>query len=144
MSVHGLARRPGGVDLAHQFRVVGEHARIVHHFAQVADIVPGHELLDVVRADLGAGSFEIAADRGHAAGRAEQEIEAYLTAAADHKVNALHAQHVGDLVRIGYYPDGAVTDHDAGILARREHGALDVDMTVDETRHQIGPALAIG
>ena len=139
VAVDRLAGSTGCVDFAQDLRVFGQHAGEIHHFAQVADIIALDQLLDVVRRDRGAAGLDLAADGGDAARCAEKEVEPCLTAVADHEIDAVDAQDIRDLVRVGDDADGAVGDGDAGVFAREEHRTLNVDVAVDEARQQVWP-----
>ena len=59
----------------------------------------------------------------------------------DHVIHTLHAEHVSNLVRVGYNADGTVAHGNTCEFVRHHHTTLNMYMAVNETWHQIRPRL---
>ena len=136
MAVDGLACAVSRSQLAHHLGIARQNARHVHHLAQEVDVVALHERVDVGCADDGSAGLHVCA--GYAGGGAEEEMEGYLTAVFNHEVDAVDAEHIGYLVRVGNGGQRAVTDGDTGKVLGQQHAALDVDVAVDESGKNVG------
>lgn len=135
VSVDALAVFFGGLDFLHDFGVTVDDAGEVHHFREVEEGCVAAEFLDGVGSEGGAGGFEVGG--GDAGGDAEMDFAGRLRGELLHVADAVETEDVGDLVRVGDGADGAVGDGDAGELRRGEHGALDVDVGVDEAGAEV-------
>ena len=65
------------------------------------------------------------------------ELERRAPPVRDQVVHSRDAEDVGDLVRVGHGGDGAVNDGKPGKLRRHHHRAFNVNVGINETRHQI-------
>ncbi len=54
-------------------------------------------------------------------------------------MHAVAAEHVGDLVRVGDHRGRAEREHEARELVEQQLGRLDVEVRVDEARHEEAP-----
>ena len=137
MTIHRLTVGKGCLQLAHHLRVGTKHTRVVHHLAQNADFIACHELFHTFSVNHGTAGLDAATTGRHTTGRSETVVERRQLARVDHIVDALDAQHVAYLMRIGHHADGAVTGSHTGKLAGGHHATLNVHMTVDEAWHQV-------
>ncbi len=141
MTVHGLAITVGGHYLSHHLLVVSQHAGIVHHLTQEANILASHQLYRIFGVNYLAARLNITAYSRYTAGGTEKEIEVSFVSGANHVVDTLHAQYIANLVRVGNDANRSVADGDVCKLVRHHHAALNVHVAVNETRHHIRPAL---
>ena len=88
------------------------------------------ERLDVVRAQDRARGFHVGG--GHARGQHDEHAERIVLGRVEHVANAVEAEHVADLVRIGDDGGRAARHHGAREFRRWHHGRLDVHVRVDE------------
>ena len=135
MAVDRLPVPLGGGDFPHQLRVLVDDARVVHHLREVIDVVVGHQLLNVV--GIQAGPCRLEGGGGHTTRCAKEELERHLLAVFYHVFDAVLAQHIGDFMRVADGGHRTVTGRQAGKLGRHQHGAFDVDMRIDEARHDV-------
>ena len=77
--------------------------------------------------------------RRHAGGDVHKLTHGQILRRVVHVDHRLLPQHIGNLVGVGHHRRGAVGHHGRRKGARREHGALDVDVRVHKARRQIGP-----
>src|SRR5207245_2781801 len=68
----------------------------------------------------------------HAWRGAPVELERHGAAVGDHQPDAVEAEDVGDLVRVGDRGDRAVGDGEAGELRGHHHRTFDVDVRINE------------
>lgn len=137
MTVDDLASSKGVGDFEACLGVAGKETWIVHHLGETIELGAREKLLDVGRGDAGASGLE-GVGTGHAGGDAEREMETHLAGALKHKVDALNAQDVGNLVRVGDDGNGALSDGETGKMLGKKERGLDVDVAVDKTRQEIG------
>jgi len=135
VSVDGFVVFLRGGNLAHQFGVVVDDARVVHHLREVIDVGRGHQFLNVVGINGEARRLEIR--RRHTARRTEKELERHFPSVVNHVADAFFAQHIGDFVRVADGGHRAVNRSQPSKFRRHEHRALDVHMRIDEARHDV-------
>jgi len=66
------------------------------------------------------------------------DIEGQVGAAIEQPVDAVGAEHVGDLVRVGHDRRGAMGQDGPSELVDRQLGGLDMHVRVDEPGHEVG------
>lgn len=141
MSVDRLSRRARGGELGEHVGVAARHAGIVHHFAQAEDVVAGERRGDGVRVQNRSAAFR---GRGGNAGRHHHlDFERRSRGVRDHEIDAVHAAHVGDFVRVG--DDGRrPAGHDRlGETRGNQLAAFDMDVRVDEAGQREKPAAVL-
>ena len=136
MAVDHLAGE--GAQLREHGRVGADHAREVHHLGEPQHPGARLERGEVDRVERGARALHVG--RRHAGGGHHEHRHRRALGALEHEADALEPEHVGDLVRVGDHRRRAARHHRARELRRRHHGALDVDVGVEQTRGQVGAA----
>ena len=135
VTIHRLARGLRCGDLGQHLRIARQHARPVHHLAQVADARVGQQARD--GGGIQCGPRRLKRGRRHARWASKVKVEIAPRTVAQHELHTRLTQHVGDLVRIAHRAHGAMHHHRARKLAGRQHAAFHMHMRVDESRHQI-------
>ena len=110
----------------------GDDAGEVHHLGHAERPRVAQDRLHVGRLERAHGRLEVA--RRHARRRHHEHVERQALGRLEHPLDALAAEHVRDLVRIGDHRRGAVRNHAAGELGGRQLRRLDVHVRVDEAR----------
>lgn len=141
MPVYRLAITLCSLDLSYHILVASQQTRIIHHLCQETDILARHQRFDILNANLLTAGLHIAAYCRHATGSTEAEVKAYLTSRACHIVDTLYAKHIANLMRVGNHTDGTMTDSNVRKLVGYHHTALDMNVTVDETWHDVRPGI---
>ncbi len=90
----------------------------VHHLRDADRAVAAQEALDVARREGPARRLE--AGGGHARRGHHEHVEREVRTAVEEPVNAIGAEHVGDLVGVGDHRRGAMTEHGARELVDHE------------------------
>ena len=134
VTIHQLARSLRGGDLGQHLRIARQHARPVHHLAQVADARIGQKPRD--GGGIQCGPRRLKRGRRHARWASKVKVEIAPRTVAQHELHTRLTQHVGDLVRIAHRAHGAMHHHRARKLAGRQHAAFHMHMRVDESGHQ--------
>ena len=132
MALNGQPRVQPRLHDLHHARARVDHAHVVHHLGHADDARPGQHFGHLRRAEVCARGL-FAGHRGHAAGNHDVDAQGQALAGFDHEADAVHAQHVGDLVGVDDGGGGAEGEHARGIARRGDHGALDVQVGVHET-----------
>ena len=127
---HALAGLEGLRDLVLCVLLAAEDAGEVHHLAEADDVGPAHGGRDLLDVDGGAGVVE-SRDSRHAGGRGEHGLQRGSLGVVKHDADALQADDVAALVRVGVDRGRAAGDDDLGVLPAADHGGLDVDVRVD-------------
>ena len=78
MPVHRFTMASRCIYLLHHLLIACQHTRIVHHLRQKADILTGHQRLDILRIYHSTTRFNVATYGRHTTGRTEQEVEPRL------------------------------------------------------------------
>ena len=146
----GLERRPahpgsvavgalgaGERELGELGRIARDHPREVHHLGQPDHPPAAQEALDVAFVQRAAGRLELR--RRHACRRGEPDVERHPLGRVEQPVDAVCAEHVCDLVRIGDDGRRPERQHEPGELARQEPRGLEVHVRVDEAGHDVPP-----
>ena len=141
--LQALAEQPGRVavdvlgalerELAELRRKAGDDAGEVHHLREPEHPVPPHQRLEVARRERPARRLERRG--GHARGRHEVDVELEVVAGVEQPVDAVGAEHVRDLVRVGDDRGRAEREDEALELVDEELHRLDVHVRVDEAGH---------
>ena len=139
MPAHRLAGLDRRCDLAGHHRVVGDHARKIHHLAEADDVRPAHRFRDVGDAQRRARRFQPRRG-GHAARHLHMHVDGHRCRLVMHQPHARQAEHIGDLVRIDEHRGRAMRDHGAAEFGDGDHAALDMHVPVAEPRHEVAPA----
>ena len=128
-------------DLLEHGRVAGDDGREVHHLGD-ADRPPAlEETGHLGRAERALGRLQRAgrhARRGH-----HVDAQGEAVGGVEQPVRAFHAEHVGDLVRVAHDRRGPARHDHARDLAREELRGLQVDVGVDQPRHERPPPASI-
>jgi hypothetical protein len=107
-----------------------DHAGEVHHLGE-ADHAPAPEQpLEVAGAERAPRRLE--ARRRHGRRGHEVDVERQLRADVEQPVDAVGAEHVRDLVRVGHAGRRPEREHEARELVRQQLGRLEVQVRVDE------------
>ena len=134
----GVAIDMGGemsVELGQLRFVTGDDPGEVHHLGHADGAVAAQEALDVAGGEGAPRRLE--SGRGHAGAGHHEDVQRQVRAAVEQPVDAIGAEHVGDLVRVGDHRGGAVGHYGAGELVDHELGRLDVHVGVDEAGDQV-------
>src|SRR6056297_410765 len=115
-----LAAQPGGVTINNFVKLSGnfyflkdlwviiEHPWPIHHFCQVHYFIPIQQLPYFFRGNIRSSSFE----RGsrHTTWSTKMELQWDGLPIFDHKLHAIHANYIRNLMRIGYSSYRSVRD----------------------------------
>ena len=138
VAVNLLGRRlVGSIDASTGLGVGHKDARQVHHFAQTKDIARmlGKKRLHVSGGNHSARLF--IGQRGHARGHHVLDGNGRAATVLDHKVQAVQARHVGDLVAVGNGGGSTARRRHARILGGADVRGLNVQMSVDKAGGEI-------
>ena len=130
MTVDGFPVPPGGRDLGQHLRVPVQDPGEVHDLAQRDHSRVVEERLQVGRPEPRARGFQVGGR--HARGQGAEQIDRLAVGRVQEVADPGGSQDVGDLVRVGHHRGGSVHDHGPGELADRGHGALYMNVGVDE------------
>ena len=127
-------------ELVELGRVARDHAREVHHLGEPEHPLPAHQRLEVAgpsgrRGDSKARGGD--ARRGH-----EEDLELEAGRGVEQPVDAVGAEHVRDLVRVGDDRGRAEREHETRELVDEELHGLEVHVRVDEARDDV-PAVRV-
>ena len=131
-------RRAAQRELAQLVRVAGDDGGEVHHLGHAERVAPAQHRLEVADRERAARRLEAA--RGHARRCHHPDVERHVVADVEQPVDAVRAEHVRDLVRIGDHRGRAVREHRPRELVDHQLRRLDVHVRVDEARHEVAPA----
>ena len=113
-------------------RVAGDHAREVHHLGEPEHAAPAHQRLEVARRERPPRRLE--RGRGDAGRRHEEDLELEARRRVVQPVDAVRAEHVRDLVRVGDDRRRAEREHEPRELVDEQLHRLEVHVRVDEAR----------
>ncbi len=136
VAVHGPPRP--GLDFLQHPALTRQHSRHIHHLPQSQYLRVGEEGGEVPRVQVRPCGLQLCG--GHTRGKHEEDREGEPAARGEHVADAVEAHDVGYLVGVGDDGGGPPGHHRAGELRGRHHGALDVDVALDETRSQVASA----
>ena len=111
--------------------VAGKQAGEIHELGEAERLRVAGERQQVVDLEFRAGSLEMG--RRHAARQLHPEVERRRQRGVEEILQAVDAEHVGDLVRIANRRRHAARQHAAVELERRDQRRLDVQVGVDES-----------
>ena len=123
-----------GRELGEAAGVAVDDAGVVHELRQ-----PQHARVVGERCEVGGlqpRARRLHRGRGHAARQHHADVHHRAGAGVEEIADAVEAEHVGDLVRIADRRGDAAGGHAAVELEGRDQAALDVQVGVDEARHQ--------
>ena len=121
-------------QLFHAAGVAVDHAGIVHEFGQPDTGRMAHHLRQIARLQRRTGGFHMG--RRHAGRQLHADVDQRVFGRLLKITNTRQADDIGDLMRIAD-GGGHATGADAAVeLERRDERAFDMQMRVDETRHQ--------
>ena len=121
-------------ELFHRGGVAMNHAGIIHELGQTDARRVAAQPRDVGRRQLGPGGFHVGG--GHAGRQLHPQVHQQPLGRALEPAHPLGPQHVGDLVRIADRGGDPARGHAAVELDGRDQAAFDVQVRVDEARHQ--------
>ena len=124
-------------DLAERRGVAGDDGREVHHLRHAQGSLSPQDLLDLLEAERPPRRLESA--RRHARGRHDEHVQGDALGRVEEPVHTPASDDVGQLVRVGDDGRRARGEHDLGEALERQHRGLDVDVGIDEPRHQHAP-----
>ena len=130
-------RLVGSIDASTGLGVGHKDARQVHHFAQTKDIA---RMLGKKRLHVSGGNHSarlLIGQRGHARGHHVLDGNGRATTVLYHKVQAVQARHVGDLVAVGNGGGSTARRRHARILGGADVRGLNVQMSVDKAGGEI-------
>ena len=117
-------------------RICAEHVRETHHFAQTHDTVPGHHLADFIRTDMRARVLKSCYCR-YARRNVRHRFKRRSLCIFDHRFYTLRPADVADLMRIHEDSGSTVRYNSPCVLPYADHGRLNVDVGVHESRSDI-------
>ncbi len=129
---------PRGLQDPPHGRIAGQQGRQDHDLTEAEDAGPREPRAHFLRAERHGARLVRAG--GHARRAAHQDPQAARAARREHPLQPGQPEDVHDLVRFAHDGGGAVRHDGLREAARREGAALDVDVRVDEARHEVLPA----
>ena len=112
-----------------------DHSWEIHHLRHADGAATAQQTLDVTRREGPPRGLELRG--GNTRGGHDKDIEGQIRAAVEQPVNAIGAEHVGDLVGVRDHCRGPVRKDGAGKLVDHQLGRLDVHVRIDEARDQV-------
>ena len=134
MAVHDLGERLCRLQFSQNFFFPRDDSDIVHHFAQPEEGIAGE-----LKAGLGGVQRRAACFKGgrrHTGGKLDIDVKRRRRKPRKRRHEVLRTRDAADvdqLVRVGDNAARAVRHSKARKRLGREHGALDVDMRIDQT-----------
>ena len=117
-------------ELLQLVRVAGDDAGEVHHLGEADHAAAAQQALEVAPVEGPARRLE--RRRGHAGRGHEEDVERHLVAEVGEPVDAVGAEDVGDLVRVGDDGGSAEREDEARELVHEQLRRLQVHVRVDE------------
>jgi len=133
VAIHNLKE----VHLRPEILVPGKDAGDVHHLGKPDDLFPPPEPGEVGGGKPGAAQVERCCRDTR--GEHHQDVERRPRPFGKHILDSGRSTDVCYLVGVGNHGRRAVSKDEPGILRRREEGALDVDVGVDQPGNNVGP-----
>ena len=118
-------------------RIPGDDPGEVHHLGQAEDAAPPHQRLEVARRERPPGGLERRG--GDARRRHEEDLELEAGRRVVQPVDAVAAEDVRDLVRVGDDRGRPEREDEARELVDEELHRLEVHVRVDEAGHDEAP-----
>ena len=134
MSVDVVAARDG--ELRQLALGAGDHAGEVHHLGKPDHTAPPQQALQVSGRERASRRLE--RRRRDARRGREENVERQVLADVDEPVDAVGAEHVRNLVRVGHDRGRPERQHEARELGREQLRRLEMHVGVDEPRHDVG------
>ena len=126
----GMMRR-GEFDFFSQPGISRHHTGIVHHFSEADDTEMIVERIEIFRAQRRAGLIKSCS--GNAGRKRQIHRSGETFTGFQHIFDAVGPAHIGDLMRIGNNGRCTVAHRRPGKFPRQEHGAFNMDMSVNQT-----------
>ena len=123
----------GQCELGQLVRVAGDDAGKVHHLGEADHPAPAQQALEIAGRERSPRRLELR--RGHARGGHEVDVQWKRPADVEQPVDAVGAEHVGDLVRIDDDGGRAERQHEPRELVHEQLRRLEVHVRVDEAGH---------
>ena len=124
-------------QLLHDAVILHKYPRRIHHLRQPQHPWMLQEGLQVI---CQKGCPRVLKIRGRNAGRQHDiHIQRYILRCFQHEPDALAAADIGNLVRVSNDSGHAAGQCCLGELVRRQHGALNMHMGINQPRHNIAP-----
>jgi hypothetical protein len=121
-------------ELVERHRVLREHPREIHHLGKPEPRGMAAQGQKILREQPRARGLEVGCR--HAGAELHLQRHAQGLRGVEEVADALHPEHVGDLVRIADRGGGAPLQHLPVEFRWRHEAALDVDMGVDKARRR--------
>ena len=140
MSLDGEVR-PSAPDLANQ--AVGlavhirEHGTAVHDLTETDDLLHVHECLDIIALDRSTCRLKRIVRRGDGGRNGDPDIDGTVLRTRHQRTNPLHPKDIRDLMRLCDERCDTAAHCRIHKCTRRTHCALNVHMTIDESRNDI-------
>ena len=115
--------------------VPGHDAGKVHHLGDAEHAAAAQERLQIALAQRAARRLVVR--RRHRRRSHEVHVERIAGRCVEQPVHAVRAEHVGDLVRVGDDRSRPERQHEARELVGEQLRRLEVDVRVDEPRHDV-------
>jgi hypothetical protein len=135
MTVYDATATASDGELLHDNRVSMEHAGPVHHLAQVPDARILEQLADILGCDLRTSRFERRCR--HTRRRTKGYCKWHARGVVDHVSDAVDTADIADLMRVTDGSYGPMDHSQAGELRRDEHRRFDMNMSIDQARHDV-------
>jgi hypothetical protein len=129
--------RPGEAELCQLGLVPAYYRREVHHLGEPEYSRAPQQAFQVAARERSARRLE--ARGGYTRGGHEVDLERQSLAGVEQPVDAVRAEHVRDLVRIGDHGRRAQGQHEPSELVNEELRRLEVHVRVDESRYDVPP-----
>ena len=122
-----------GIELGKTDRVLVDDAGEVHEFRQTDDLFVVAERQELFDRQIGAGCLQMGS--GHAARELDADIHDRLTGGIEEILDALGAEHIGDLMWIADHGGDAIRQDAAVEFMRRDQRGSDMQVGIDEARY---------
>ncbi len=135
MAIHVL--RALERELLQLARVARDDAWKVHHLREADHATAPEQALEIAGCEQSTRG--LVRRGGHTRGRGEVDVERQVRADVEQPVDAVRAEDVGDLVRVGDDGCRAHRKHEAGKLVDKQLRRLEVHVRIDEARDDVLP-----
>ena len=132
-----LARLERRGDLGVDLLVPLDHAGHVHHLAESDRTLPAERLADLRRAERGAGVLETG-QRGHARRHGEEDLQRQVASLVEEPAHAFEPEDVRHLVVVDERSCCPARQHSLGEAGDGDHHRLDMQVSVDQARDEVG------
>ena len=131
-------RSAGEPELDQLALLSGDHAGEIHHLGQPEHAAAAQQALKVAFVESTPRGLETRG--GDRRGRHEVDVERQLGAEVEQPVDAVGAEHVRDLVRVDHDRRRPERQDEPRELVEHQLRRLEVDVRVDEARHDVASA----